>query len=304
MSEDTLDVVVHPNDHLLQDEIYVIFDTETTGFNPGLNDQMIEIGAVKMKHGAVVDTFDELINPGKPIDAEITNLTGITNAMVKDCDNEENVTKRFKEWIGDLPLVAHNAKFDKNMLEMAYHKYNLGTLDNPILDTMVISQLINKDLKRHNLTALTKNYGITFEESDGSEGGHHHRADYDAEFTGYVFFKMLKQIEHTDIKTLNDLYNLPTELETNSLGREMHVNFIAKNRNGLKNMFKMISYASTKYLVKSARIPKKLISEYREDVLVGSGCYNGEIFKVALTRCEEDLKKTMEFYDYRSSTTI
>ena len=298
MSEDTLDVVVHPNDHLLQDETYVIFDTETTGFNPGLNDQMIEIGAVKMKHGAVVDTFDELINPGKPIDAEITNLTGITNAMVKDCDNEENVTKRFKEWIGDLPLVAHNAKFDKNMLEMAYHKYNLGTLDNPILDTMVISQLINKDLKRHNLTALTKNYGITFEESDGSEVGHHHRADYDAEFTGYVFFKMLKQIEHTDIKTLNDLYNLPTELETNSLGREMHVNFIAKNRNGLKNMFKMISYASTKYLVKSARIPKKLISEYREDVLVGSGCYNGEIFKVALTRCEEDLKKTMEFYDY------
>jgi len=300
MSDDVLEVVVNPTDAKIQEQTYVIFDTETTGFNPGLNDQMIEIGAVKMKNGAVIDSFDELINPGRLIDSEITNLTGITNAMVKNCDNEEEVTKRFKEWIGDLPLVAHNAKFDKNMLEMAYHKYGLGTLDNTILDTMIISQLINKDLKRHNLTALTKNYGITFEENDGSgeSAKHHHRADYDSEFTGYVFFKMLKQLENTDIVTFNDLANLPTELEINSLNREYHVNIIAKNRNGLKNMFKLISYAGTKYLVKSARIPRHVILEHREDILLGSGCYNSEIFKTALTRCDEDLKKAMEFYDY------
>jgi len=300
MSDDTLDVVINPTDAEIQNQTYVIFDTETTGFNPGLNDEMIEIGAVKMKNGAVIDSFDELIKPKGIIDSEITNLTGITNAMVRNAKSEEEVTKMFKEWIGDLPLVAHNAKFDKNMLEMAYHKYNLGTLNNTILDTMIISQLINKDLKRHNLTALTKNYGITFEENDGSSDSakHHHRADYDSEFTGYVFFKMLAQLEKTDIKTFNDLAKLPNELEINMHNRESHINIIAKNRNGLKNMFKLISYASTKYLVKSARIPRHIILEHRDDILLGSGCYNSEIFKTALTRSEDELKKVMEFYDY------
>ena len=298
MSSDELDIVIRPTDKDIYKATYVVFDTETTGFNPGLHDTMIEIGAVKMKDGAVIESFDELINPGVLIDNEITELTGITNNMVKDCPNEEEVTRKFKEWIGDLPLVAHNARFDINMLESAYHKYNLGSLDNTVLDTMIISQIINKDLKRHNLSALTKNYGITFEESDGSSSGHHHRADYDAEFTGYVFFKMLKQLDNTVIKTFNDLYNLPTELERNRWNREMHVNMIAKSRVGLKNMFKLVSYGSTKYLVKSARVPRHLISEYREDLLIGSGCYNGEVFNAALTRCDDDLKKVMDFYDY------
>ena len=292
MSDDKLDIVINPTD----DDI--IFDTETTGFNPGLHDSMIEIGAVKMKDGAVLETFDELINPGVSIDSSITELTGITNNMVRDCPNEEEVTKRFKEWIGDLPLVAHNATFDRNMLESAYHKYNLGTLDNTILDTMIISQIINKDLKRHSLTALTKNYGIKFEESDGSSSGHHHRADYDAEFTGYMFFKMLKQLDKNTIKTFNDLASLPDKKEINRWNREKHINIIAKNRLGLKNMFKLISYASTEYLVKSARIPRHLVSELRDNILIGSGCYNSEIFNTALTRCEKDLEKVMEFYDY------
>ena len=298
MSDDTLDIVVNPTDDDIYNATYVIFDTETTGFNPGLHDSMIEIGAVKMKDGAVIESFDELINPGVLIDSVITDLTGINNNMVRDCSNEEVVTKKFKDWIGDLPLVAHNAKFDKNMLESAYHKYNLGPLKNTILDTMIISQVINKDLKRHNLTALTKNYGITFEENDGTGEKHHHRADYDAEFTGYVFFKMLKQLDKNTIKTFKDLKNLPTELEINKWNREKHVNIIAKSRVGLKNMFKLISYGSTTYLVKSARVPRHLIEDHREDILVGSGCYNGEIFNTALTRCEEDLIKTMEFYDY------
>lgn len=298
MSDDKLDIVVNPTDDDIYGATYVIFDTETTGFNPGLHDSMIEIGAVKMRDGAVIETFDELINPGVMIDSEITELTGITNNMVKDCDNEEEVTKRFKEFIGDLPLVAHNAKFDKNMIEMAYHKYNLGELSNTILDTMIISQIINKDLKRHNLTALTKNYGISFEESDGSSSGHHHRADYDAEFTGYVFFKMLKQLDKDKIKTFNDLASLPDELEINKWNREKHINMIARDRVGLKNMFKLISYASTKYLVRSARIPRHIVEEHREGLLIGSGCYNSEIFNTALTRCDSDLEKVMEFYDY------
>ena len=300
LSGNSLDLVVNPSDKKLQGETYVVFDTETTGFNAGLSDQMIEIGAVKIRDGIVIDSFDRLINPGRHIDAEITKLTGITDIMVSECDNEEVVTKDFKEWIGDLTLVAHNAKFDISMLSMAYYKYNLGKLTNSVIDTLTISQVINKDLKRHSLTALTKNYGIDFEENDDdvTTEKHHHRADYDAEFTGYMFNKMLDQIDKMGIKTLNELANLPTEEEINRLNRESHINFIAKDRVGLKNMFKLISYASTKYLVKSARIPKSIIKDYREGLLVGSGCYNGEVFKDALTKTEEELMKTMGFYDY------
>ena len=300
MSDGNLDIVVNPTDQNIEDSTYVIFDTETTGFNAGLHDSMIEIGAVKMKDGAIIENFDELINPGHPIDTEITKLTGITNDMLANCPSEEEVTKKFKEWIGNLPLVAQNAKFDRSMLEMAYHKYNLGTLDNTILDTMVISQIINKDLKRHSLTALTKNYGIAFEENDGEDSSekHHHRADYDAEFTGYVFFKMVKQLKNSNIITFKDLYNLPTEIEINKWCRECHVNMIAKNRQGLKNLFKLISFAGTTYLVKAARIPKAKISEYRENLLIGSGCYNSEVFKAALTQTEEKLKEIISFYDY------
>ncbi len=101
-------------------------------FNPGLSDSMIEIGAVKLKNGEVVDRFDELINQDV-IDESITRVTNISDDDVKDADNEENVIKRFKEWIGSLPLVAHNARFDKNMLDMAYYKYNLGKLENQLL---------------------------------------------------------------------------------------------------------------------------------------------------------------------------
>ena len=104
VSEDRLDLVVNPTDDELLNQTYVVFDTETTGFNAWLKDQMIEIGAVKIKNGIVIESFDELINPGRHIDAEITNLTGITDFMVQNCDNEENVTKRFKEFIEILPL--------------------------------------------------------------------------------------------------------------------------------------------------------------------------------------------------------
>ena len=169
MTESKLNVVFNPNDELIEDNTFVIFDTETTGFNPGLSDSMIEIGAVKLKNGEVVDRFDELINPGRHIDESITRVTNISDDDVKDADNEENVIKRFKEWIGSLPLVAHNARFDKNMLDMAYYKYNLGKLENPIIDTLMLSRVVNRELKKHSLKALGKFYGIDTGEAEDEE---------------------------------------------------------------------------------------------------------------------------------------
>lgn len=305
LSYDSADIVVNPTDDEINDLTYVVFDTETTGFNPGLSDSMIEIGAVKIKNGSILDRFDELINPGRLLDEDITNLTGITNEMLEGKPSEKEATIKFKEWIGDLPLVAHNATFDRNMLKMAYYKYDLGELDNPVIDTWMLSKAINSDAKKHGLSALAKYYKIKFDENVKSDdddevesSAHHHRADYDAEATGSIFFKMLKQLEKLNVKTLKDVANIADELKINEIVKEHHVNMIAKTKKGLKNLFKLISYANTTYLVKSARIPKHVINEHREDLLIGSGCMNGEIFDVALTKTEEELKEAMQFYDY------
>ena len=488
MCESYLNVCFNATDEKIEGNTFVVFDTETTGFNPGLGDSMIEIGGVKIHNGEVVDRFDELINPGHPIDEAITRVTDISDDDVKDADNEENVTKRFKDWIGSLPLVAHNARFDKNMLDMAYYKYGLGKLENPIIDTLMLSRVINRDLKKHSLKALGKFYGIdtgeatdddeeTVNESgyngiildpeigesfksikiDGEEVlkvekeeyydiditteervkkyrniyhldtlhkasktelinleievndgitlidfdsevklhpaendidikymdsfgeknltlivyvGQHHGADVDSENTGYIFNKMLSQIKGIDkLSDLNDLGYLEEvsfknnqklldhigELSTiknyvvkrdenveikeedypfakygnteylwkfpwckdnwlqmyenipgktfkehiaNIYDNGKHVTFIAKNKVGLKNLFKIVSFANTNFLQRNARIPRRLIEENREGLLIGSACLNGEIFYLAETRSEEDLIEAMSFYDY------
>ena len=488
MCESFLNVCYNPNNDNIEGNTFVVFDTETTGFNPGLGDSMIEVGGVKIHNGEVVDRFDELINPGVHIDEQITRVTDISDEDVKAADNEENVIKRFKEWIEDLPLVAHNARFDKNMLDMAYYKYDLGKLENPIIDTLMLSRVINRDLKKHSLKALGKFYGIDTGEVDDEDEevqevvstkniidqeiaecfksikidgediiiktkeeyydidlateeqvkkyrniysidqihkasktesiildvepndnielidynknvalhpagndieikfkdefgeksltitvyvGQHHGADVDSENTAYIFNKMLSQIkginklnELNDLKLLEEksiennprfiehigeissyknyvrlpledeiiedkfgypfekygnkdyrwkfewcsedhlqMYeNIPSKTFTEHLANiydnGKHVTFIAKNQEGLKNLFKIVSYANTNFIQRNARIPRSLIEENREGLLVGSACLNGEIFDLALTRNEDDLINAMSFYDY------
>ena len=292
MVDDEVYTIIRGNDSRLDENIFVIFDVETTGFNAGLSDQMIEIGAVKMKDGEITERFDELINPGYPIDSEITEVTSITNAMVAGKPNEEEVVKRFKDFIGDLPLVAHNAKFDISMLEMAYHKYNLGGLTNPVLDTLEISRTMDRDYSKHSLSALVKRYAIAFDEE------HHHRADYDAEGTGYIFCKMIKKMQMMGIETLNDIKKLCAPEETHKFAREYHINLLALNKTGLKNIFKIVSLANTSYISKVPKIPRRIIEENREGILVGSGCYKSETFYVASTRTDEVLENVIKFYDY------
>ncbi len=292
MVDDEVYTIIRGNDSRLDENIYVIFDVETTGFNAGLSDQMIEIGAVKMKDGEITERFDELINPGYPIDSEITEVTSITNAMVAGKPNEEEVVKRFKDFIGDMPLVAHNAKFDISMLEMAYYKYNLGKLTNPVLDTLEISRTMDRDYSKHSLSALVKRYAVPFDEE------HHHRADYDAEGTGYIFCKMIKKMQMMGIETLNDVKKLCAPEETHKFAREYHINLLALNKVGLKNVFKIVSLANTKYISKVPKIPRRVIEENREGLLVGSGCYKSEAFYVASTRSDEVLENIIKFYDY------
>lgn len=289
--DDTVGIVVRPNDRDLIHSEYVVFDTETTGFNAGGGDQMIEIGAVKIKDGEITDRFDELIDPARHIPDKITELTCITDEMVKGKDNEETVTKRFLEWVGESLMVAHNAKFDISFIEMAMKKYNLGPFKNTVIDTLELSRTLDQGHARHSLSALVKRYNVPWEEDA------HHRADYDAEGTAYVFAKMLKKLESQKYEKVSDLDNLVPIEDRYKFGRTYHFNAIAKNQIGLKNLFEIISLANTTYLYKTPRIPRSVLETHREGLFISSGCYESEVFNQARSKDGEELTNIINFYD-------
>ena len=290
--DDTVNIVVRPSDLDLLSSTYVVFDTETTGFNAAGGDQMIEIGGVKIKDGEIIDRFDELINPNRPIPEKITELTNITDEMVKHCDNEENVTKRFLAWVGDLPMVAHNAKFDISFIEMSMKKYSLGEFKNTVIDTLELSRTLDQGFARHSLSALVGRYNVEFDE----EG--HHRADYDSEATAKVYHKMMLKLVNQNFKKISDLDRLISKDEIHKFGRSFHFNAIALNKIGLKNLFKIISLANTVYLYKTPRILRSKLEELREGLLIGSGCSSSEVFIEARSKDGQELTNIINFYDY------
>ena len=292
MVDDTINIVVRPTDEPLINNTYVVFDTETTGFNAGGGDQMLEIGAVKISNGEIIDKFDELIDPKRHIPDTITSLTQITDAMVAGCDDEKTVTKKFLKWAGNLPMVAHNAKFDISFIEMAMKKYDLGEFKNTVLDTLELSRALDQGYSRHSLSALVKRYDVPWDEDA------HHRADYDALGTALVFHKFLQKLDSQNYEKISDLDRLVPKDEIHKFGRMYHFNAIALNKNGLKNIFKMISLANTKYLYKTPRILRSEINKLRDGVLIGSGCYESEVFKEARSKDDEELTNIINFYDY------
>ena len=233
--DDTVKIVVRPDETPLEGTEFVVYDTETTGFNAANGDQMIEIGAVKIKDGVITDRFDEFINPGRKLPDKIVELTQITDEMLSTAEDEETVTKKFLEWVGDAPMVAHNAKFDISFIEMAMKKYNLGEFKNTVIDTLELSRALDQGFARHSLSALVKRYNVPFDEDA------HHRADYDAEGTALVFHKMMNKLIQQNYEKISDLERLISKDEIHKFGRTYHFNAIALNREGLKNLFKIIS---------------------------------------------------------------
>ena len=292
MVDDTVNIVLRPTEQSLLDSTYVVFDFETTGFNAGGKDQIIEVGAVKIHKGEIIDRFDELIDPHRKLPQKIVELTQITDEMLSGKPDEETVIRKFIDWFGDLPMVAHNAKFDVSFLEMAYQKYNLGTFTNTVIDTLELSRTMDTGFARHSLSALVKRYNVPWDEDA------HHRADYDAEGTAYVLDKMLHKLNDRNFETIADLTKLVSKDEIHKYGRTFHVNLLVKNKVGLKNLFKIISYANTKYLYKTPRILRSEIEKHREGLLVGSGCYESEVFTQARSKSEEELTNIINFYDY------
>ena len=184
---------------MLKDLEYVVFDLETTGLKASEGDSIIEIGAVKIKKGTIIDKFDIFIKPLQSISEEITNITGITNDMVKNAVDEETGVKEFMKWVGDLPMVAHNARFDLSFMEMAYLKYDLGRFNHTVIDTLALSRYLDSHERYHNLACLVIRYNINWDEDK------HHRADYDSEGTALIFDKMIDRLTQNSIDTLDKL---------------------------------------------------------------------------------------------------
>ena len=290
--DDTVNIVTRPNDSVLLENTYVVFDFETTGFNAGGKDSVIEIGAVKIQNGEILERYDELINPGRKLPLKIVELTNITDEMLVGKDNEEEAMKRFVSWVGDLPMVAHNAKFDVSFLEMAYQKYHLGEFQNTVIDTLELSRALDTNYARHSLSALVKRYNVPWDENA------HHRGDYDAEGTAFVFHKMMLKLNDRNIEKISDLDKLVSKNEIHKYGRSYHVNILAQNKVGLKNLFQIISLANTVYLYKTPRILRSKLNELREGILIGSGCYESEVFIEGRSKSDEELTNIISFYDY------
>ena len=298
--DDDVNIVLRPNNKSFN-QTYVVFDLETTGFNALAGDTIIEIGAVKVKiyqdESDVVkleeiERYDKLINPLRKLPQKIIELTSITDEMLETAELESVVVKDFKEFVGDLPMVAHNARFDCSFLSAAYKNNDLGKFENPVLDTLELSRALDPNESKHNLTVLAKRYKIEWNEDE------HHRGDYDAFNTSKIFVGMLNRVKDHDIKTLDQINNLIDKDQLFKTSRSYHVNILALNKEGLKNLFKIVSYANTTYYYREAKIPKSKLNELRKGLLIGSGCYESEVFSKARSKDDDEMSNIIDFYDY------
>jgi DNA polymerase-3 subunit alpha (Gram-positive type) len=290
MVNDAVKIVENETDCPLEGTTFVVFDLETTGFNAGGDDKIIEFGAVKLQDGKIIDRFEQLVDPKRPLADKIIEITNITDEMLKGMPSEEEVLKEFISWIGDAPLVAHNAPFDTSFLKSACTKYNLPELKNTVIDTLELSRNLNPTWGRHGLKYLVNRYNVTLE--------NHHRAVHDAEATALVFSKMISELKDINITKINEIKNLVNKDEIHKTARNNHIILLAKNNEGLKNLYKLVSLANTKYYHKGAKILRSEIEKYREGLLIGSACSNGEIFEMARHNSDEEIINAMKFYDY------
>lgn len=274
---------------LLDEATFVVFDVETTGFSNAY-DSIIELAAVKIQNGQVMERFERFANPHRPLPPKIIELTHITDDMLKDAPEVEQVIREFHEFIGDSIIVAHNAPFDLGFLYVAYQKYGLGNVRHPAFDTVELSRLVNPEQKAHNLKALTKKYGIELTQ--------HHRAIYDTEATGELMLHLLKQAKELGIEYHDDFNRHTGGTESYKQGRPSHCTILAVDHDGLKNLFKLVSISHTETFYRVPRIRRSDLQKHRQGLIVGSGCDKGELFEVMMNKTAEEAEKIAKYYDY------
>lgn len=271
------------------DGTFICFDIETTGLSAA-RDKITEIGAVKVENGVITDTFSTFANPEMPIPQKITQLTGITDDMVKDAPSQSEAVSAFLEFAGDNVLVAHNAPFDTSFIAKACEdmgrEYNYTSID-----TVAISRAILTDIKNCKLDTVAKFLRLG--------DFNHHRATDDAEMLARIFINLCQRL--TDDYGITKTNDINTKIAGGDFKKlpTYHQIILVKNKTGLKNLYRLISYSHLNYFYKKPRIPKSELVKYREGLIIGSACCAGQLYMAILGgKPWGELKQIASFYDY------
>ena len=286
-------IVVHGSQEMTFDQEFVAFDLETTGLS-SRTDRIIEIGAVILKNGQEVDRFQTFVDPERPLDKKITELTGISDDMLQGAPKIEEVLPKFLDFIGGRVLVAHNSDFDTGFIRAECarlgYEYNYTAAD-----TLILSQNLLTHLNKFKLNIVANALSLP--------DFNHHRAADDAMTCGLVMAHLMNKLEEDhDIHSLQAINPAMTTLRAGGRIKERqarHIILFAKNQTGLRNLYHLISLSNLEYFRRVPRIPKSELLKYREGLIIGSACEAGELFQAILDRKSDDeLKRIASFYDF------
>ena len=282
---DVTTVVVDGDDRHLHDEIVVV-DFETTGLNPRKN-RIIEIGAVRIRNGQVVEEYSRFVNPQEPIPQEVVKLTGITDAMVADAGTAETEIPKLLEFIGDAAFAAHNAKFDSAFLREECARLGIE-IKMPVIDTLEFSRRMYPGLKSHRLGAVCKSLGISLKNA--------HRAVHDARATAHVLNRMLDAALEKGVTRISDINGA---LTGGAIGDSYHIILLACEQDGITNINHIVSEGHLNYFSRRPHTPREILQKYRKGLIVGSACEAGELFRAVVDgKSDAELKRIARFYDY------
>ena len=288
--DDGIPLVYNENHEELAHQTYVIFDVETTGLS-AIYDKVIELSAVKMQDGNVLERFDEFIDPGFPLSEQTTNLTSITTEMVQGSKTEEEVFQMFKDFCKGCIIAGHNVAFDMGFMNTGYERHQMGKIAEPVIDTLPLARFLYPDMRGYRLNTLSKKFKVALE--------HHHRANYDSEATGHLLYKFLKDAEaRYDVKYVDDLNKHMEENNAYRHARPFHVTIFAQTQAGLKNLFKLVSLSNVEYFYRVPRIPRTVLTKYREGLLLGTACSSGEVFTAMMEKGYDQALEKARYYDF------
>ena len=299
MADDKPKIVRNRINADLEDATYISFDLETTGLSC-YYDSIIEFGAVRLKHGSVVDRKQMFLKPPFPIPANISHKTNITNEMVKDAKSFAEACDEILDWIGDDILVAHNATFDYHFLNEELRRIGRPPLHNCVIDTLDLARVVLKDRHFYRLGNISNYYRISYDEEVA------HRADYDAEVLSSVFLCLLKDAKKLGAVIVNDLQDKLPDRSFYKKARRSHIIVLCRNHEGLKRLYQMVTESCTDTLAvlgkeggaAEPRIMRSSVQKDRTNILIGTSCQNNEVWELACNGDDQRLENAMRFYDY------
>ncbi|MBR3281448.1 MAG: PolC-type DNA polymerase III [Clostridia bacterium] len=279
----------YKDNQTLKDETYSILDIETTGISK-LTERITEFGIMKVKNGEVIDTFECFVNPEKHIPEKVSEITNITDDMVKDAETIDIVLPKVIEFCKDTTIVAHNATFDVGFIRENARRLGLE-FNYPWIDTLALAKELFPDRKKFKLGLIAEDLGIQVDVA--------HRALADVDTLKKVFDVMLQRLDEKGITHFKDVDKaLANDVSFKTLPT-YHAIILVTNKIGLKNLYKLVTFAHLDYFYKKPRTLKSLLKKYSEGLLIGSACEQGELYRaIEEGKSDEELEEIADFYDY------